>query len=109
MHRHGIGKLLAPIRQFQSRTADGKERLWKVWWLAGIPVGWLTSALVLFSEGARSAGHGGWGDALDVARFLTYLAWFRLAWRCSRNVGHPAWTSMARGALVLGLVLSGMV
>jgi len=85
-----------------------ETELWKVWWIAGLPVSWLTIGLVLLAEGVRSAGHEAWGDALDVARFLLYLAWLRLAWRCSGNVSRPFWTPIAKGALCAGLVLSAM-
>ena len=92
------------------RALQGEERLWKVWWLAGIPVAWATSALVLAAEDLRSLGPWawGWGDALDAARLLVYLAWFRLAWRCSRNVQGAAWTPRARAALAAGLFASAM-
>lgn len=82
--------------------------LWKVWWIAGLPVAGLTIALVLLAEKARSAGHGSWGDLLDVARFLLYFVWLRLAWRCSRNVDWPPWTPLAKAALSAGLILSAM-
>jgi hypothetical protein len=62
--------------------------------------------LVAMAEHLRYSGTPGWGDALDVSRFLLYLVWFRLAWRCSRNVEHAVWTPLARGALAAGLVLS---
>jgi len=96
------------IRRFRSRASQGEERLWKVWWLAGIPLGWTTGILVLAAEHLRNSGDPGWGDALDVSRFLVYLIWFQLAWRCSRNVGQAAWTPLARGALAAGLVLSAV-
>jgi hypothetical protein len=86
----------------------GEGKLWRIWWLAGIPVGWLTAVLVLLAENAHISGNRGWGDALDVTRFLVYFAWFRLAWRASHNVANPAWTPFARGALAAGLVLSAM-
>jgi hypothetical protein len=95
-------------RRFLSRATGGEEQLWRVWWLAGIPVAWLTTGLVLLAESLRSTGFDGWGDALDVARLLLYFAWFRLAWRCSRNVERRAWTRLAQGALAAGLVLSVM-
>jgi hypothetical protein len=91
-------------RRFYSRALNGEEKLWKVWWLIGIPVGWTAAALVIIAEELRYAGHHGWGDFLDLARFLIYFAWLRLAWRCSRNVGKPVWTPAAQAALAGGLV-----
>ena len=79
-----------------------------MWWIAGLPVAGLTIGLVLLAEKARSAGHGAWGDLLDVARFLLYFVWLRLAWRCSRNVDWPPWTPLAKAALSAGLILSAM-
>ena len=86
----------------------GEEKPWRIWWVAGIPVGWLTTVLVLLAEEAHISGNDGWGDALDVIRFLVYFAWFRLAWRASRDVANPVWKPLAQGALAAGLVLSAM-
>jgi len=86
----------------------GDLELWKVWWIAGPPVALLMIGLELLAEKARYAGHEPWGDLLDVARFLLYFVWLRLAWRCSRNVGWPLWTPLARVALSVGLILSAM-
>jgi hypothetical protein len=100
--------VFSAIRRSGSRALRGEEKLWRVWWLGGIPVGCITAVLVLAAERIRASGAWawGWGDACDVARFLVYLAWFGLAWRCSRNVQSAAWTPLARGALLAGLVLS---
>ena len=80
------------------------EKLWKVWWLWGVPVAWITSALVLAAEHARMTGLHGWGDLLDVARLATYWFWCRLAWKCSSNAGNPLWTLLSKTALAAGLV-----
>jgi len=64
--------------------------------------------LVLLAEKARYAGHESWGDLVDVARFLLYFVWLRLAWRSSHNVDWPLWTPLARVALSVGLILSAM-
>jgi hypothetical protein len=101
-------EISAAIARFRFRTARGEERLWKVWWPAGIPVAGLTAGLVILAEDMRAAGDDGWGDTLDVVRLLVYFTWFRPCWRCSRNVGHAPWTWLARTGLVTGLILSAM-
>jgi hypothetical protein len=93
-----------PIKRFQTQAAQGEERLWKVWWCLGIPIGWTAAGLVVLAEELRYAGPYRWGDFLDVVRFLVYFLWFRLAWRCSRNVESPLWTPAAQTTLVAGLV-----
>jgi hypothetical protein len=93
------------IRESFLRSHDGQERLWKIWWLCGIPVAWLTSALLIAGEELRVAGHAVAADWLDVARILLYALWARLAWQCAHNVGAWIWSPVSRGALSAGLVL----
>jgi hypothetical protein len=93
------------VRLAIAQAAVGDERLWKVWWIAGIPMALTTSALLLVAEHLRYAGFHGWGALLDVARLFVYFAWFRLAWRCSRNVERPFWTRISRCLLAAGLVM----
>jgi hypothetical protein len=102
--------VFSATRRSGSRAFRGEERLWRVWWLAGIPIALVTGALVIAAERLRGLGAWawGWGDACDAARLLVYLAWFMLAWRCSKNVQKPVWTPLARVALLAGLVLSVM-
>jgi len=85
------------------------EKLWRVWWLWGIPTAWLTSLLVLAAEHVRLAGLPAWGDLLDIARLAIYWFWCRLAWRASGNVGNPAWTLLSKAALATGLVTTVLV
>ena len=86
----------------------GVERLWKVWWLWGIPVGWTTSGMIIFAEFIRAAGYWGCGDLIDVLRLLVYFSWARLAWRCSHNVRNRRWTPVSRFALGAGFVSMAM-
>jgi hypothetical protein len=81
-----------------------RDELWKVWWLWGIPLAWLTTALVLGAEQLRLAGWPVGGDFLDVVRLAVYWFWCRLAWQCAGNVGNPLWTPLSRAALAAGLV-----
>jgi len=78
-----LAALIEPIGRFHSRAANGEEKLWKVWWIAGIPLGWASGALVVIAEDMRYVGHPGWGDFMDVLRFLVFFAWLRFSWRCS--------------------------
>jgi hypothetical protein len=79
-----------------------EPRLWKVWWVWGMPVAWAATALVLGAEFLRDEGHSAWGDALDILRIGVYWFWMRAAWKHSRNVGQPLWTPLARTALLAG-------
>jgi hypothetical protein len=107
------GKLasgLSAVRRSVSLAFRGEEKLWKVWWLAGIPLACMTGALVIAAERVRGLGTWawGWGDACDAMRLLVYLVWFMLAWRCSKNVQIPVWTPLARVVLLSGLLASVM-
>jgi hypothetical protein len=83
-------------------------RLWKVWWLWGIPVGWTTSCMIVFAESIRSAGYWGYGDLIDVLRLLVYFTWARLAWQRSHNVNNRGWTPVVRFTLAAGFVSMAM-
>lgn len=85
------------------------EKLWRVWWLWGMPVAWAASALVVGAEFMRNAGQEGWGSALDIVRFALYWWWMRLAWRSSDNVGNPLWSPVSRVALLLGLTVHAFI
>ena len=92
-----------------TRSHRGRERLWVIWWLCGIPVAWIASALVIAAEAARVAAHPVAADWLDVARILIYTMWARLAWLCSHNVESGVWRPLSRLALTAGLLLMVMV
>ena len=85
------------------------EKLWRVWWLWGIPTAWLVSALILVAESARSAGYHSLGALLDLVRLAAYWYWLRLAWQRSGNVDNRIWTPVARIALAAGLVVNALV
>ena len=85
------------------------ERLWRVWWLWGIPVAWAATALVLAAEYARTAGWPAWGNALDLARLAIYWWWMRIAWCCAGNVTNPIWSPLSRAVLVLGLTANALI
>jgi hypothetical protein len=84
------------------------ERLWRIWWLWGIPTAWTTTALVLAAEEFRVHDWHAAGDFADVLRLAVYWAWCRLAWRCANNVGNRFWTLPAKLALAAGLVVTAL-
>ena len=69
---------------------------------------WTTSALVLSAEALRASGLHWGGDLCDVLRLAAYWSWCRLAWQCSANVGHPAWSALSKAALASGLVVTAL-
>ena len=84
------------------------EPLWRVWWLWGLALALATAGLIVAADNVRDAGHQRWGDVLDLARLALYWAWLMRVWKCSRNVGNPVWTPLARVAVVLGLVANAL-
>ena len=84
------------------------EKLWRAWWLWGIPTAWIASALILVAESARNAGYHSLGSLLDLARLALYWWWMRLAWKRARNVENPFWTYASRIVLALGLVANAL-
>jgi hypothetical protein len=84
-------------------------KLWKVWWIGGAALAAATAALIWATERAYDGGQIALGGLASVARILLYLLWFRAVWRCSRNVGRPLWTHVARGLLVAGLIASALL
>lgn len=96
-----------PIASLQ-RASRGEEKLWVVWWQWGLPLALLANALTVLAEAAREADRFAAGDALDVLKLLFFLAWLRLAWRCSNNTGHALWAKLARLALFVGFGLAAV-
>ena len=101
--------MLESAKSMLHRALNGEEKLWKIWCIGGIPVAWMTGALTAFAEDMRIAGAAGSGDLLDVVKLLIYFFWFRLAWRCSRNVGSRVWTPLSHLAAGTGLLLIVLV
>jgi predicted outer membrane lipoprotein len=89
---------------FWARTWRGEERLWKVWWLVGVP---LAGAGAVFNAAASEkliARYALPVLAFSVALLVAYIAWCGMAWRCAPNVDTKIWTPIARIAIVLGLL-----
>lgn len=97
-----------PIPTLQ-RAHRGEERLWRIWWHLGIPLAMLANALTVGAEMLHEVDYRASGDTLDVIKFLLYIAWFRLAWRCSANTDNPIWTTLTRLAVGLGLGVTAVV
>ncbi|MBC7802959.1 MAG: hypothetical protein H7Y16_03700 [Candidatus Parcubacteria bacterium] len=78
----------------------------RVWWLWGIPVAWITSALLLGAEEFRITGLHGWGNLLDCARLAVYWFWCRMAWKLSASARRPVWNLLSKAALAAGFVVT---
>ena len=96
-----------PLGQMH-QALSGKERLWRVWWLWGIPVALAASALTVFAGFAREDGMHVAGSLLDTLKVLIYAAWLVAAWRCAPNVKDAFWKNVSRAAVALGIVLVSM-
>lgn len=93
-----------PLRHMQ-HAMSGRERLWRVWWLWGIPVALAASVLTVCAEFARGDGMHVAGSLLDTVKVLIYAAWLVAAWRCAPNVQDRFWKNAGRFAVALGVVL----
>ena len=87
------------------RALSGKERLWRIWTLWGIPIGLAASALTVFDELARNDGLHATGALLDTIKVMVYAAWLVAAWRCAPNVENALWRNLTRAAVAFGVVL----
>jgi hypothetical protein len=87
------------------RGLSGKERLWRIWILWGIPVGLAASALTIGAEFAREGGMHAGGALLDTIKVLIYAAWLVAAWRCAPNAENVLWRIVTHAAVALGVVL----
>jgi hypothetical protein len=91
-------------QEFLARAWRGEERLWKVWWLLGLPLGVLAAMLGVAITEEYVAGDSAFVLASTVVLFLAYIAWCGMAWRCAPNVDKKTWTPIARVIIVLGLL-----
>ena len=93
---------------FLRRALAGEERLWKIWWLGGIPVALAATALTLTAEFLRVEGHHSWGNFFDVLKLLAYVLWFSAAWRsAARTTRFPARLA-GRLAVAAGVVTAAL-
>lgn len=89
---------------FVRRALAGEERLWKIWWLGGIPVALAATAFTLAAELLRTDGHHTWGNVFDVLKLLVYAAWFTAAWKSAGNTSRRPARLAGRLAVVAGVV-----
>lgn len=79
----------------------GEERLWKVWWLIGLPVRFVEQYLSrrVHTFDPTPA------EMAVIALFVVIgIVWAYCAWRCSPNVSHPFWKFVARILIVFVIV-----
>jgi hypothetical protein len=96
------------FKEFSSRAMSGEERLWKIWWLGGIPVALLATLLTLAAELLRVEGHHSWGEFIDVVKLLVYAAWFTAAWRCAEKAERPLARTAGRIAVAAGVLAAAL-
>lgn len=89
---------------FFRRALAGEERLWRIWWLGGIPVALAATALTLSAEFLRIDGYHTWGNFFDVLKLLVYAGWFTAAWRSAGNTENSPARLAGRLAVAAGVV-----
>jgi hypothetical protein len=90
------------------RACQGEEKLWRVWWQWGIPLGLLLNVLTVLAEASRTANHPAAGDTIDIVKLLFFFAWCRLAWRCAKNTDRKIWSNLARLTILLGFGIAAV-
>ena len=89
---------------FLRQAWRGDARLWKVWWLLGLPLFAVLGgvAQTFFNETT---------NILPIFALLfyfvyiaLYVGWCNMAWSCSKNVNTKVWGTIAKALIVLGLL-----
>lgn len=85
------------------RCWHGKEKLWKAYWLLGLLVG-LVFGTIRISSGAL----------IQTVLFLLValpiqVFWWVSVWRCAFRSSHWSWAILARGAVILGVVIPCLI
>lgn len=80
---------------FVVKAWKGKEPLWRVFWLYGVLISALVTAVFLWLV-ATDAGSFGLRQLLLIA-FVPYTAWILVSiWRCALNVRNETYGHLAR-------------
>jgi hypothetical protein len=101
-------KIMRDMAREVARALHGNASLWKVWWLAGIPVAALAYGLGVSAENFRHGEAHFSGALLDTLKFLLCLLWLTVAWRCTGNVSRGLWSGIARCAIAVVLLVVGL-
>jgi len=84
------------------RAWRGEERLWKVWWLIGIPQS-VVLALLYVNVLQKTPHSMAYVPAL-VLYIVVHFAWVRMAWLYAPNVKRGIWTAVSYVVIVLGVL-----
>ncbi len=87
---------------FWVRAWQGEERLWKVWWLVGVPFVLIANFLSIATQ--RFVGDSLLLTVESIVFVVVNVVLLSVAWRCAPNVDNKMWTLIARIVIVLGLV-----
>ena len=108
VNRTSFGEFFRQSGTAIAAALDGDAELWKVWWLGGVPITAFAYWLGLTAESFRYDEAHFAGAILDTLKFLLCLMWLTVAWRCSENVRKPAWSGIAKAAIVVSVLLVGL-
>jgi len=92
---------------FFRKAWRGEERLWKVWWFVGAPLGILNAAVSIWLNEASET-NSGMSSLFPLIAWLilvaAYFAWCHMALWCAKNVEIKAWEYLAKFLIIMGLI-----
>jgi len=91
---------------FFKRAWKGEEKLWKVWWLFGVPLNIVSKILQKMSEMAPPPIPIQVIWLLLLCAFVLWVYWCIAVWRCAPNVETKSWTYVARALVVVSILLA---
>tara|TARA_B100001964_G_C13824703_1_gene418867 strand:+ start:135 stop:479 length:345 start_codon:yes stop_codon:yes gene_type:complete len=93
---------------FFRKSWDGEERLWKVWWLWGLPLGIVSAVVSVLIEDYADSSNNVTTSIISLLIYIfvivLYLWWVGAAWRCVKNTNNKAWTLIAQFLIIVGLL-----